>query len=293
MIIKIDHREHDVIQQIKYYMEIIPLFKGIEIVVENLPLGDIILSDSSKDLLIIERKTINDLKASIRDGRYEEQSYRLNGLNHPNHNIIYLIEGDINKTSHVNRFISNADKDKADKFTFYSSLFSLNYYKGFSVMRTFTLDETCLFVCNTANKLRKGELEKRLPFYQMHAIVNETKTNAPANENNENKNNSVVPTDTSEKEKEYVEVVKKVKKENITPDNIGEILLSQIPGISTITSLAIITHFKTFKNFMKEIVVDENCLKEVRYTTEKGQTKKLNKTCIQNICKFLLKMDII
>ena len=39
--------------------------------------------------------------SSIKDGRYEEQSYRLNGLSHHNHNIVYLIEGDVNK---VNRF---------------------------------------------------------------------------------------------------------------------------------------------------------------------------------------------
>ena len=34
-------------------------------------------------------------------------------------------------------------------------------------------------------------------------------------------------------EKTYTNVVHKVKKKNITPENIGEIILSQIPGIST------------------------------------------------------------
>ena len=49
-----------------------------EIKSERLPLGDIILHDprqgQQKDIVIFERKTLADLAASIRDGRYKEQS---------------------------------------------------------------------------------------------------------------------------------------------------------------------------------------------------------------------------
>ena len=45
-------------------------------------------------LLIIERKSLNDLASSIKDGRYAEQSFRLSNIEHHNHNIVYLIEGD-------------------------------------------------------------------------------------------------------------------------------------------------------------------------------------------------------
>ena len=47
----------------------------------------------------------------------------------------------------------------------YSAILSLNYYKGFSVIRTFSLEETAIFVCNTVNKLKKGEVEKKKPYY--------------------------------------------------------------------------------------------------------------------------------
>lgn len=52
-----------------------------EIKSERLPLGDIILHDpvSDKDIVLFERKTLNDLAASIQDGRYKEQSFRLLG----------------------------------------------------------------------------------------------------------------------------------------------------------------------------------------------------------------------
>ena len=160
MILKVDIREHDLISNIKGIILNKLAYRDIEVKIEALPLGDIIISDENlKDLLIIERKTVTDLLSSIKDGRYEEQSHRLNGSSFHNHNIIYLIEGDIQK---VNRF-----KDiQPDKTTFYSSLFSLNYYKGFSVLRTTSIEETALFLCNTAYKLRKGIEEKRVPFYK-------------------------------------------------------------------------------------------------------------------------------
>ena len=112
MLIKIDTRESALLQQINNQVSTIPVFKSIKVQSETLPIGDIIINDESEDKIIIERKSVSDLLSSIKDGRYEEQSYRLNGLNHHNHNIVYLIEGDVNK---VNRF-------KADNIYFYNTL---------------------------------------------------------------------------------------------------------------------------------------------------------------------------
>ena len=159
MKIKIDNREEELIKNINFLIANIPSFKDIQVIIETLPLGDIIIYDEESDKLVIERKSVNDLLSSIKDGRYEEQSYRLNGLNHHNHNIIYLIEGDINRLN--NRFKDN----KIEKLTLYSAILSLNYFKGFSVIRTFSLEETAIFICNTVNKLKKGEIEKKNPYY--------------------------------------------------------------------------------------------------------------------------------
>jgi ERCC4-type nuclease len=269
MKIRVDNREQDLLKHIRELIVNIPLFKDLEVQVENLPLGDIIISNNVEDKLIIERKSINDLAASIKDGRYEEQSYRLNGLNHPNHNIIYLIEGDVNR---VNRFKDN----KMEKLTLYSSIFSLNYYKGFSVIRSFSIDESAIFICNTANKLRKGETENKQPYYQNNSNILKP---ISLEEN-------VLEQESSEKD--YVSVVKKIKKDNITPDNIGEIMLCQIPGISSVTSLAIMSKFGTFSNLMSQIQENENCLKDISYTNSKNQVRKVNKTCLVNIIEFLV-----
>ena len=52
---------------------------------------------------------------------------------------------------------------------------------------------------------------------------------------------------------DYCNVVKKVKKDNVTPGNIGEIILCQIPGISSITAIAIMKHFDNFPDFINKI----------------------------------------
>lgn len=210
MIIKVDNREQELLKQIQNLVLFIPAFKQLKVEVDALPLGDIIISDDNEDKLIIERKCLTDLLASIKDGRYEEQSYRLNGLNHHNHNIYYLIEGDVNKS---NRFKDN----NIEKLTLYSAMFSLNYFKGFSVMRTLSMEETAVFICDTANKLSKSE---KKAYYEYKCLTNKVNTE----QNNENSEEiSVEQTD-----KDYISVVKKVKKENITPDNIDEIMLCQI-----------------------------------------------------------------
>ena len=219
---------------------------------------------------------MNDLLASIKDGRYEEQSYRLNGLNHPNHNIYYLIEGDVNK---ANRFKDN----NIEKLTLYSAMFSLNYYKGFSVMRTLSMEETAIFICNTANKLSKSE---KKAYYENKPQVN-TVANIITSENGEKSLEGVEQN--LESDKDYISVVKKVKKENITPENIAEIMLCQIPGISSVTAIAIMDKFKTIPNLINEIQQNDNCLKDISYQNSKGQSRKINKTSLANIVKFLLK----
>lgn len=288
MIVKVDTRESDLLQQLQMQISYVPIFKSIELKSETLPIGDIIISTGTEDILIIERKSVNDLLASIKDGRYEEQSYRLNGLNHHNHNIIYLIEGDINK---VNRFKSD---NKTEKLTLYSAMFSLNYYKGFSVFRSFSLEETATIICNMAYKLSK-ETGTKCAYYKtivQQPINLEKNMQASSDELTENVviNEQTGGDAFDEKcEKDYVSVVKKVKKENITPDNIGEIMLCQIPGISSVTAIAILEKYGTLPNLLKELEQNEECLKDISYTNTKGQTRKVNKTCIANIVKFLLK----
>ena len=124
MLVRIDVRENKLITLLGNMLLEKPL--KVEIQKEQLTLGDIILEHKGNKL-VIERKSVNDLAYSISDGRYMEQSFRLDKSEYHNHNIIYLIEGDIRNFKETSRI---------NKKALYSSLLSLNSYKGFSVMRT-------------------------------------------------------------------------------------------------------------------------------------------------------------
>jgi len=295
MFIKVDSREKDLQAKMSFYISSIPAFRNLKVITESLPIGDVIISgNNNEDILIIERKSIVDLLSSIKDGRYEEQSYRLNGTPLHNHNIMYIIEGDVNK---MNMFRDT----KFEKLTLYSAIFSLNYYKGFSAIRTFTLDETALFICNCTSKLIKGESTDRKAFYQnknsiatnvINSIKEDTQEtdsggDCDAEENTEQTEQCEQSNDVSSKE--YIGLVKKVKKENITPENIDEIMLCQIPGVSTATAISIIKKFSNIANLIKCLEENEKCLSDVTNTNNKGQSRKITKTSIANIVKFLLK----
>ena len=273
MIIKIDTREQDLFSKCESTISSVLKFADIKVVSQTLPLGDIIINDGTNDCIIIERKTLSDLAASIKDGRYEEQSYRLNGLNHHNHNIIYLIEGD------MYRF--NTFKERIDKQTLYSAMFSINYFKGFSVMRSNNLEETAMIACNMAYKLVGGLKAGKLGFYSNNVQPK------PGTNSSDDQNNNADDTLQAVSEKDYCSVIKKVKKENINTANIGEIMLCQIPGVSSASALAILAQFKTLPNLIKSIEEDKNCLNNVCTTDSNGKSRKISKTAIATIIKFL------
>ena len=54
----------------------------VNIEIKSLDLGDYVLYDEENEriIIIIERKSLSDLESSIKDGRYNEQSYRLSQI---------------------------------------------------------------------------------------------------------------------------------------------------------------------------------------------------------------------
>jgi ERCC4-type nuclease len=113
-----------------------------------------------------------------------------------------------------------------------------------------------------------------------------------AEEKSETDSSEDLPEQTEEPKdntKEYISMVKKVKKDNITIENIDEIMLCQIPGVSTATAVSIIKKFNSVAKLIKALEENEKCLADVTNTNGKGQSRKITKTSIANIMKFLLK----
>ena len=268
MFIKIDCRESDFMTNMNL------LFKehSHEIQLESLPLGDIILlNKENNEKVIFERKSLYDLASSIKDGRYSEQSFRLNQCKIHNHNIIYIIEGDFEKY--------NPKKGRMDKKTLYSALITLNYFKGYSVIRTKNINETCELVVNFADKLEKES--KKESYYE----ADKMKTIISVNTMNEIPETTEIPETAGPR---YCEVMKKQKKDNITTENIGEIMLSCIPGVSSKSAITIMKEYKTVKNLISNLQENEGCLDGMKMITENGMSRKISKSCIENIKKFVL-----
>ena len=84
----------------------------------------------------------------------------------------------------------------------------------------------------------------------------------------------------------YIEIVYHKNFMNITKDNIGEIVLCQIPGISSATAMAIMKHFGSFAEFYEKIKENSGVLDEIKINTN-GKERKISKTNIENIKKYL------
>ena len=138
MEIIIDNREKDLIQ----------LFKINNIIHEtkNLEIGDIQFIVDNEIIYIIERKTYNDLGASIRDGRYKEQKIRL--LANNNNNIFYIIEGDKNKC-------------KTLAYTgLLGSIINMLFRDNIKIINSTDINETYKIITQIKEKYNNGKFKK-------------------------------------------------------------------------------------------------------------------------------------
>lgn len=227
----------------------------------NLVLGDIwIVSGQSSPeeanlVVLYERKTVADLLASIKDGRYEEQSHRLShsSLLRQPHQAVYLLEGALPHARHH------------DMRMIYSALTSLNVYKGFSVMRSMNVNETADYLMAQATKIAKETRESRprLPWAWTTVV---TAPPTPSSTTTSSPQSFVQDVEQGDGEgpggggggkvvtaQDYCDVVKKVKKENITRDNIESIMLSQVPGISAQTAKSLLVEFGSLFQLLRVI----------------------------------------
>lgn len=249
MKIILDDREHGLFQALQQHVAQGDYDVSIE--KKTLEIGDVHLVYNEREVVIIERKSLSDLIASIKDRRYEEQSHRLihtSGLYR--HHIMYIIEGQFAQVRNIT---------EREKKMVYSSMVALQLYKGFSVVRTHSLMETAEHVFYSALKLNKELSLNRLPW------TPDSKEEEPVN---------------------YCHFVSKVKRENIKQENIGEIMLSQIPGISSKTAMAIMKEFDNFPTLIDELRSNPQCLDTIVCETN-GKTRKLGKNVKEGLLHYL------
>lgn len=186
---------------------------------ENLDIGDYIFKYEEKIILVIERKSIQDLASSIKDGRYREQKSRLLN-NYSKNNVLFLIEGDLmfdNKSINFN---------KVDKYTIYSTLINLYIRDNFNVFISYSSNHTIDFLENVANKIKK----------QGDKLLENPDINLK-----ENYDSSLLNT-----------IIPK-KNKNISPDLVYKSQLCNIPNISSTFADVIIEKYPNMPTLIKEL----------------------------------------
>lgn len=238
----------------------------IKIKIEPLTIGDIIfanideVSGEKRDVLIIERKSLSDLLSSIKDGRYEEQSHRLiHASQLPPYRILYIIEG-----------MFSTLRNPAEKQLVISAMTSLQLYKGFGVMRTSSVQETADLIEGMWKKIQRNS-DKGM---QLFVPIPNTTTGS-----NEESCNEPPPPETAPA---YSSVVKKVKKDNVTPENIGEIILCQIPGISSTIAVELMRKYENIRGLLQTIREKPDELKDMKING-----RRMGSNVIESIVRFL------
>ena len=236
-----------------------------------IPLGDILFTsdDESITYQIIERKSVADLLASVKDGRYAEQSYRLGNCFSNRHNIVYLIEGQVR------------DHDK--KLVF-ACMASLNYFKGFSITRTVSLVETAQYIEITADKIARELGKGTSPATTSPATTSPAIITTDIIEDN---TSNIEVQNTTASTFDYCSVVKVAKKANITRENIGQLMLMQIPGISSTISGEIMRPFATFAAFIDHLRLEPAYLETIVLESS-GKKRKLGSNVVAAIRDYLL-----
>lgn len=138
--ILVDTREQSLYQKLKD--------SSFQIEQRTLDIGDIhIVKDDI--YLIIERKTFADFAASLKDGRYREQKYRLKASGTP---VAYILEEvpNVPELAKITKTIYGLQPS-----AFISSIIHTSFRDGFHMFFSTNIDETIVWLLEIAKRMEK------------------------------------------------------------------------------------------------------------------------------------------
>lgn len=235
---------------------------------QNLDIGDIIFKYQGMTLLLIERKTVEDLGSSILDGRHKEQKYRIINSGIPKQKVMFLIEGTMKDLSFGN----------IKKNTLLGAIQNTMFRDGFTVYRTSNLEETLEFIERFLDKFIKDKTKNLT-----HLVVDKDGTDIKS-------------------KLEYIDVKKVKKKNNMTPEVFNKLVLLQIPGVSQNIVDRIFEEYNSLKQILdkypeidkldipddKKLKQKKNLLADLEMKISNGKKRKIGKVISARIYEFLI-----
>lgn len=250
---KIDAREHKLKDILMQSIDCEECLAFLVVECDNLFCGDFIIEVDNKPIVIIERKTLADLVASVKDGRYRTQKAKL--LEHyQGIPILYLIEGRYDYNPKVPMMIEGMEK-----YSVLSSLINTQLRDRVLVTNTKDLEDTFDFLLALLVRVCK---DPKKYLQNQGAII------APKKE----------------------DLITKPKVSN--KQDMFFFQLTQVPGISAKTAQAFVDKYDNMLAFYRAFdgIGNEEKLKILKnITIEDNQNKKrrINAKVAENIVQFM------
>ena len=220
----------------------------------NLKIGDYHYLLDEEVFIIIERKTIADYAASIRDSRSREQKKRMMD-NKASAFVLYLVEGDLTKNN------SSFNYNKVEKNTIISSIVNTMIRDEINVFHTSSKEETIFFLTSIYKKLvKQGRSFLKTKSSYNEDLVNNMCKGAKIN-----------------------------KSKNLTPKLCFQMMLNCIPSVSNKISERISAKFENLVNFvtfMESSEDMEDVIVNIRMSDSES-ARKISKKAAHNIVAFM------
>jgi ERCC4-type nuclease len=270
--------------------------------IRPLDIGDILLENPEQNICwIYERKSLEDLSQSIKDGRYKEQKMRLIAfrqqhiLAHTKEiHLGFIVEGVLMGRRKIGGILED---------TMWSSIINSMMRDKFYVLQTGNMEHTAQMVRKMAENFMKIESNNQIRNNNHYIHSN----NQIENDSNKSFNNNIIENES------YWDGIQIKKQKNLNPSIVYLTMMCQIPKVSKKTAEAIMQHYPKLKNLLlmyesletvkeKEellanIMIDreendneenvEECGLEDRKNKSKLRKKRIGKVLSKKIFEFL------
>jgi len=244
--IVIDARERELIKQ----------FQGDHVEVRMLELGDALIEADEGVMFVLERKTYDDLYASVKDGRYQNQKTRLMAT-YDVKKVVYVIEGRVDEMAFATTMSNPQTK------ICLGCIYNMTFRDHLKIVRTRDLGDTAAFIQGLYDRIKEDPNKYRLV------------------DNNGG--------DTSGGGHEHIVKLGAVS----CPLDFFVKSLCQLPGVSHKTAVSIGKRFGSTAGLihqMSDKTVDERkkMLKEITTQDERGNSRKISIRAVQSVINYLV-----
>jgi ERCC4-type nuclease len=231
----------------------------------TLHVADFHLVRDGKPVLLIERKTVADLAASISTGRYREQKARLlHTAATDGCKVVYLVEGPMDGSTLFLGRGTGAAAAGAGAGT------------SPEMMRKLLVRATIKDGCFVVNTMSAAETATILTY--MAALVHEFGSAAV----------TVAAATAAAGESNYPALVRTEKKANMTPPVIQQCMLRVVPGVSDKLAQVLLSRFGGLLGLVEALKADRTAAATVEYEVAAGKKRKIGPALGGRIAEALL-----